>query len=246
MSHLFDAYQLRARVQPVLLAAFPAAVLAYALGASDQLVGKITATATTFGIVTLFVAMARDRGARLEQELWAGWGGPPTTTMMLSTSCNPSPDLEVHRNHLKRLLPDSVPLSDVRDRLDPEGSLRTVEQYIRYLRERTRDRSLFPIVFDANAGYGFRRNVLGLRPIGLVVATVSTLAGVVALFLVRLNVLDRPMLPLLFASQVGAVAAALWAAASPRWVKQQADRYAVALLAAAEALESRGAGAGRA
>lgn len=165
MNDLFDAYQLRARVQPVLLAAFPGAVLAYSLGASDQVIGKVAMAATTFGIVTLFVAMARDRGLRLEQQLWASWGGPPTTTMMLSTSDQPSSELEMHRYHVQRLLPETEPLSDNRDCLDPDGSRRAVERYIGHLRERTRDRSMFPIVFDANVGYGFRRNVLGLRPV---------------------------------------------------------------------------------
>ncbi len=237
MTGPFDAYQRQARLQPLLLVAFPAAVLAYALGTPDELLGRAGAAATTFGLVTLVVALARDRGRRLEVELWKSWGGPPTTTMMLSTSEAPSPNLEVHRRHVRRLLPEATPLTDERDRHDPIGSVRTIEQYVTHLRERTRDRQRFPIVFDALTGYGFRRNTLGLRPVGIAIAGFTVVVAIGALVLVALNLIERPVPALVLSFVVGVVATLMWARATSAWVQVQANRYAEALLAAAEAIE---------
>lgn len=237
MTNLFGAYQLRARVQPLLLAAFPAAVLVYALGTSDEIIGRTSAAITTFGVTTVLVAFARDRGHRLQADLWNTWGGPPTTTMLLSKSTAPSPNLETHRRHVRRLLPDAEPLSDERDSADPIGSALTIEQYITHLRERTRDPQRFPIVFDANVGYGFRRNTLGLRVIGIAIASLTTIGSATALLLVRLNELDRPAPVLALAMAVGLLALALWMRASSEWVRVEANRYAQALLSAAEAIE---------
>ena len=39
-----------------------------------------------------------------------------------------------------------------------------------WLIEHTRDRTRFPILFAENVGYGYRRNALGLKPLGLVVS----------------------------------------------------------------------------
>lgn len=238
MTALFGSYQLRARVEPLLLVAFPVAVLAYVLGAPDDLIGRVGVTVATFGVATLLTLLARDRGRRIEADLWDGWGGPPTTTMMLSTSGAPSPNLAAHRRHVRRLLPDVEPLTDERDRADPTGSRRTIEQYVTHLRERTRDRQRFPIVFDANVGYGFRRNVLGLRPVGLVVAGATAAASIGALVLVLRGDLERPVTGVVLALGVAATAAVMWMRASSEWVRVQANRYADALLAAAEAIDT--------
>jgi hypothetical protein len=112
----------------------------------------------------------------------------------------------------------------------------TIERYVTHLRERTRDRDRFPIVFDANASYGFRRNTLGLRPVGIVIAGVTTVVSTAALFLVGTDRLDQPAPPVALALVVGLVALVVWIRATPAWVRVQADRYAEALLSAAEAL----------
>ena len=239
MTDLFGAYQLRARVQPLLLVAFPGAVVAYAFGAGDDFIGRIGGALATFGVVTLLAAVARDRGRELEADLWRDWGGPPTTTMMLSTSASASPALRANREHARRLLPDLGALSDERDAADPEGTRRDIERFVTHLRERTRDRQRFPIVFDANVGYGFRRNILGLRLIGAAVSATAAAAGIIGLVLVALGNLDRPIPGLLVAVLVAASATVLWLRADEEWVRVQAVRYAEALLAAGEAIDAR-------
>lgn len=49
-----------------------------------------------------------------------------------------------------------------------------------FLREQTRDPKMFPIVYEENVNYGFRRNLLGLKPTGAAIAVVGSLAAIAA------------------------------------------------------------------
>ena len=197
----------------------------------------------TFGVAAVLVAAARDRGVVLQERLWADWRGPPTATLMLSTSPSPSPHLARHRAHARRLLPSLEQLTDERDHVDPVGSSETIERFVAHLRERTRDGAKFPIVSDANADYGFRRNVLGLRPVGLAVSAAAIAISAIALGGVAVGAVDRDVRLLGAAVVASASAVVWWWRLSPRWVRVQADRYAKALLDAAEVLDPTDVGA---
>lgn len=235
---MFGPYQLRARVQPLLVVALPAAALVYALGISDRLLVRVAAAITTFGVMALLVSFARDRGRALQRDLWAEWGGPPTTTMLLSTSTSPAPDLAAQRQHVQRLLPSEPLLSDQRDRDDPAGSICTIERYIRYLRERTRSREQFPVVFEANVSYGFQRNLLALRPYGITVSALTIVGSLGVLVLTNLGWLHRPVWPLAGAAAIGCLGLVLWLRATSSSVQAQANDYARALLDSAEVIDS--------
>lgn len=239
MSDLLGAYQLRARSQPLLLAAFPVAVTALAWGVPELTVSRLLGMAVAFGVATVLVGLIRDRGTRLQPELWASWGGPPTTAMLMSNSGKTAPDLPIHRGHVRRLLPEVPALSDELDRERPDVSQRVVEQYVAHLRERTRDRGRFPVVFDNNVAYGFRRNMLGLRPVGVGIAAMCALVAVLGLVLSLRSDLNLSSPALLAAMVADGLAVVLWLRVSPAWVEVQADRYAVALLAAAEGVQRR-------
>ena len=50
-----------------------------------------------------------------------------------------------------------------------------------YLREQTRDRKAYPLVYEALCEYGFRRNLWGLKPIGLTFSLLGFAASVALL-----------------------------------------------------------------
>jgi hypothetical protein len=56
---------------------------------------------------------------------------------------------------------------------DPEGADAVYELAVGALRERTRDTNQYPPVPSENARYGFRRNVLGLRPYGIATSLIG-------------------------------------------------------------------------
>ena len=111
------------------------------------------------------------------------------------------------------------------------------EACVTLLREKTRDKKQFPLVFDENCSYGFRRNLWGLKPLGIAVSVVAVVA-VVALPLVEPTVWstalkDRMLVPLL----VNLVLVVGWlSVVTPRWVKLAADAYGQRLLESCERL----------
>lgn len=236
MTGALDAYSRRARLQPVLLCAAPLAVAAFAVGVTETWLARIATGSVTFGIAAVLIAAARDRGVQLQERLWESWGGPPTTTLLLSTSPTPSPHLQRHRDHAHRLLPGLGLLTDDRDRDDPAGSREAINRYIVHLRERTRDVATFPVVQDANADYGFRRNVFALRPVALVVSLAAVAGSLLALVAILAGALGRAPAPVVVAAVACSAAALWWWRLGPAWVRVQADRYANALFDAAELL----------
>jgi hypothetical protein len=113
---------------------------------------------------------------------------------------------------------------------DPEGADAVYEAAVAVLKEHTRDISQYPMVHHENASYGFRRNTLGLRPlgtlaslIGLGAALVAAIAvpGAVAAFLVAAFV---DLLLLLF----------WWRTVTEAWVRRAGEAYADALLRSLE------------
>ncbi len=54
---------------------------------------------------------------------------------------------------------------------------------VRFLRSQTRDRNRFRLLYLENCNYGFWRNLLGLRPVGIAVASISVAALVTGVLL---------------------------------------------------------------
>jgi hypothetical protein len=125
------------------------------------------------------------------------------------------------------------------DRSQPDDARRVIERYIAHLRERTRARSRFPVVVDANTTYGFRRNCLGLRPIALGIALTATGTGSVLDWL-RIAGYSHAGSPVALglASVASVIATGAWWRAGSEWVRAAANYYAVALLDSAETLDS--------
>jgi hypothetical protein len=66
---------------------------------------------------------------------------------------------------------------------------------VRVLRERTRDRKRFRLVFEEVANYGFRRNLWGHRSLGITATVVSLVAASVTILLVLTSNLHVPVAP---------------------------------------------------
>ena len=97
------------------------------------------------------------------------------------------------------------------------------------------DRKRFRLVFKENVSYGFRRNLYGLKPIGLIVALTCTVANMVAAY--QSVVSEGGSFSAAGAAALAAnvVVVVGWIiVVKPAWVRDAADAYAKALLAACE------------
>ena len=162
-----DRYDLYARTFPVYIAIAPvilglASILPQGLdlpfaGASALVLVPMSYAAGQF---------AAEFGKRLESGLWRKWDGPPTTRFLRhgDGEFNPATRARIHAELSRMGL--AVPTREEQDR---DGAASDVhwEACTEELIRRTRDRVRFPLVFEGLVQYGYRRNLLGLKCLGL-------------------------------------------------------------------------------
>jgi hypothetical protein len=102
------------------------------------------------------------------------------------------------------------------------------------LRERTRDQNKFPLVFEENIAYGFRRNAYGCRIPAVIICAVAAVATVVLAW--------RTLVPLGWVQQSALIgfdalaAVGWWRWATSEAVRRAADKYARQLFVSLETL----------
>jgi hypothetical protein len=163
----FDAYERRARLYPGLIAIFPAIAVPLVLLPHTVFgnFGKMFIAAIAYvGLFYLLTNIARTEGKRIEPRLLQSWGGWPTT-ILLRHSDN---TIDIHtkqRYHgsLAKLAPN-LPLPSV---ASERRNLSKADDVYRSLTKKLLEKrrgEKYRLVSDANAEYGFRRNMLGLKP----------------------------------------------------------------------------------
>ena len=186
--------------------------------------------AAACGTVVFLAHVARALGREAERALFVSWSGPPTTRWLSHGDDNLDP-LTKSRYHacLTRHIDGWVAPSPTDERRDKSKADLVYGSAIRWLREQTRDRKRYPLVFEENVSYGFRRNLYGLKPIGLCLAFLCTGANYFAL---KTSLSNTTTIGSGVSSLVLSLAAAVcWIAVVRRtWVRDSAEGYARALL----------------
>jgi hypothetical protein len=237
MTDLFDAYGRRAWLQPGLIVALPISLAAVALVASAPGWWQAaSAVLIASGVTVLAASAIRQHGQQLQGSLWEEWGGAPTT-QRLRWRGNDNAELVARRHrHLTRLFPDQPLPTAAEEAADPGAADRVYETVVGALRERTRDTDAFPRVAAENADYGFRRNLLACRTVGICVASTGLLLAAVALG-ARVQGHAPWVSPLALAFLVvadGALVLAYSVVVRRAWVRAAAEAYADRLLGALE------------
>lgn len=169
-----DAYDRAARLYPALICLLPVvAVAAGVHGAAPSLNPALITLVTSFGGLFLLMSVSRDLGKRLEPALFSSWGGKPTTQILRhrDTTIDPVTKKRVH-GFLERHLEIAFPTID-EEAADPVAADGVYQSGTQWLLGKTQDRIRFPFVFKENVNYGFRRNCLGLKPIGVLIAVLA-------------------------------------------------------------------------
>lgn len=256
MKQTVDTYRWKTRIQPALILMVPAALTVGLVVAFFGDPGPITirgvswgplirATssilaflATDVGLVTLLEQVVRAQGKRKEPSLWKVWRGAPTTRMLRHSEAELSSDVQRRRLHemLKALVPAVQMPTKGREERDPEAADEAYEEYVRYLRNATRDEKKFPLVLSENIHYGFARNIWAMRYLGI---TISVVSVAVSGWLVRVAWLQSN--PLWIAGSIVVVAEVVLCAwwvlgVTPAWVLVFARAYAERLFEACDTL----------
>lgn len=238
-----DKYTRRARLQPALLVVMPAAFALFSLLASATPMPSWTSALLSlflsFGGMALLSQLARDGGKRREAALFELWGGKPTTRLLRHRD-NPNDALRERRHKkLQKLVSGQRLPTAEGEAADPIGADGVYDACVARLLELTRNQTKFPLIFEENCNYGFRRNLWGTKRMGLTVTITSVLTagGSVLTGLLSQRAVSTVGVVCLAADVLFLLA---WIFVfTPSWVRIPADAYAERLLAACETLPSR-------
>jgi hypothetical protein len=173
-----DAYERPARLYPALLALLPLLALIMLLYGpkATALTGAVT-LAVSCGGLYLTTNFCRELGKRREEKLYREWGGKPTTQLLRHRDPNIEA-LTKRRYHtfLASKINSAFPTKD-QEASNPATADEVYQSGVRWLLNHTRpeDNKKFDLIFKENVAYGFRRNALGVKPFGLIMAAGSLL-----------------------------------------------------------------------
>lgn len=245
---LFDTYGRQARLFPGLLTIFCPLILVLAWYPSLLLtsIGAALVTiASTCGLLYGLASLARTKGKEVEERLLQEWGGWPTTHLLRhSSSLEPATRARYHRFLSSNVPGMSIPSAD-KERMDPAAADASYASAVRWLKEHTRGAD-FSLLLRENSQYGFRRNLRGMRSLGIWLCS-TALSVSLLITVLRLNPLfasgdwswgaasqavgsvASSVLP---AAGLNAIAIYVWVTfVTDDWVKRGAYQYAYALLA---------------
>ena len=172
---ILDDYDLKARVAPGLIVAFP--VLVDAVYAAPILsswpifaAGGVCGLALVYGIGHV----ARARGEAIEAKLWEGWGGPPSSRFLRHRDSFFGEDLKasIRKTLVKKF--NSKLLTPAEEVNDPGRADKAIVDAFRQVRQYLRQHDARGLWYHQNVEYGFSRNLLGCRMLWTTVALAAT------------------------------------------------------------------------
>lgn len=175
-----DAYIIRARVIPAFIGVAPAlAFAAFSVSWQQLSLPQLIASGSVAVLFLVFADLARRFGKRAEKKLFPTNQGRPFPTVLRHS--DHVIDAMSKAKYLKFL---ATTLKEKSPTVQEEATepVKADAFYARcgdYLRERTRDQDKYRLIFEENIVYGFRRNLWGLKPLGIAL-NVLTIAACVA------------------------------------------------------------------
>jgi hypothetical protein len=238
MDFPLDRYTYQARLLPALITFTPLgfAVAVWFPGETSTW-NWLGTLFISLGLAALLSQLGRDLGKRKESWLFQQWGQTPTTKV-LSHRLSRLNSITLKRYHskLQTLLPELKIPTASEEAQSPSTANRIYDSCVHFLREKTRDRKQFPIVFAENINYGFRRNLWALKAFG-VPSSLSGIASCGLAIIHRWRGNPSGLLLSIVGAVISAVLLFLWLAVfNPDWVHIAADAYAERLLGSLENL----------
>lgn len=183
MFKYLDAYTLRARLTPAIIAAAPAFAFIALLISWSAL--TLSNTLATLGLAVLLFALsdfARGRGKKIEPALFASLGGKPSVVMLRHRDT--TFDAATKARYVGFLADKlgEAPPSEEDERRSPDAADAFYERCGTWLRENTRNAKKFSILFNENVTYGYRRNLFALKWPALALNLFVVVISLVALF----------------------------------------------------------------
>lgn len=231
-----DGYERKARLYPALLLLAPVVGTAVAM-LTAKLTGlqSLAAGVVGCGGAFLLTQLARDAGKKHEGSLFAKWGGLPSIAIFRhrDTRLDAITKARYHKK-LAALVKEAKAPTQEQEQADPAAADAVYAAWSNYLRVNTRNTKKFALLFQENVAYGYRRNVWGLRTIGIIVSLLSVVVCGARLYFLHSSTgkIDEVVAG---AAAFAALMFLLWTFRfTSDWVRVPADAYAERLVECAE------------
>ncbi|MBU4038688.1 MAG: hypothetical protein KJ690_12040 [Alphaproteobacteria bacterium] len=231
-----DRYDLNARLRPALLVALPVLLLAaFWLPQVWTLLGGIASLAITCGIALLLSKITRFLGRQIETKLAGRIGRLTTVAALRHANQRIDPVTKARYHNALRASGHIVP-TEIEEKENPDSADTHYSGCASWLLEMTRDKRRFALLADENIDYGFRRNLLGLKPVALTILAGVFIANALAAVL-QWNGFDDTFWKAIAVSSVCLVSAAVWIwIVTIEFVEDASHAFAARLLAACDIL----------
>lgn len=231
-----EPYDRQARLYPAVLLVSPVVFSAVALF-SACLTGLQSVSASIVGLggAFLLTQLARDAGKKGEKKLFEKWGGLPSVAIFRHRDVRlDSVTKGRYHKRLAALVKEAKAPTTEQEQADPSASDEIYSAWSNYIRVNTRDTKKFALLFKENVNYGYRRNLWGLRPIGIATSLFSLAACGVRLYYIYSSN-GKVDGTLAGATAFAAILLLLWLFRfTADWVRVPADAYAERLAECAE------------
>lgn len=164
-------YERKARLWPALLTLLPPIVLVITLYAPfASLAANVVSLAISCGLLYLLANIARELGKRLEPRLFQLWSGIPSTQILRHRDNHFGTVIKANfHSFLAGKLGVTFP-DPAAEAADPAKADDVYRSAVTWLLSQTRNTKTFDLLYRENISYGFRRNALGLKSLGIPIA----------------------------------------------------------------------------
>ena len=180
---IVDHYTFQARLLPALIVVLPLGLVVVAFQPSQSAaINFLAGVLVSFGLTALLSQLGRDLGKRKEADFFEKNGGKPST-LMLSFQSSALDRETLARCHakLQSIVPNLQMPTHEEENKNMAGAFVKYDSCANFLREKTRDKKNFPLVYSENVNYGFRRNLWRMKSAGMFIAALGIVGCVVAL-----------------------------------------------------------------
>ncbi|BAY87908.1 hypothetical protein NIES267_74320 (plasmid) [Calothrix parasitica NIES-267] len=235
----FDEYSLQARLLPAFCTLFPIFVtVAVWFPGLYQFVTGTIALVISVGLLVWLTHITRSRGRELEKKLFSKWGGIPSAYWLRQNDTHlDSTTKQRYYSFLEKDIPNWKVPTLAEEQANQTSADEMYRSASKWLLERTRDTSKFKLIFKENISYGFRRNLLGMKPFGITINLICIIGAIFGLYKkygISVNSIEPQYLSTIILSTVLTIA---WLSLQEEWVHDAADAFARSLLAACDQLE---------
>ncbi|QKJ23820.1 hypothetical protein [Poseidonibacter lekithochrous] len=245
LEKLFDKYSFNARVKPAFFLVFPIVMSIFVWLEDSRTWGGASLTfIISFGIISFASSQMSTKGNILQERLFSKWGGAATTIIFRHSDDRLDKyTKERYMKKLEILIPNFISVSLEKERDEPADTDEMYRSASSYLREKTRDISVYPLVFKENISYGFSRNLRAFKSVGIFICILSLTINFYLIWNNYFKGLDKSFsesfttIPFEYIGLIMALICMLifWIfAITEKWVEIRAFAYARALLASCE------------